>query len=365
MQMKKDNHICFFIGNLSNKGGTEKMTSSLSNQLVDSGYTVSIISLAPTKNIFFKLDERISIHSILEADVNFFLKFPQILYHLSSIVRRENIDILINVDIILSLFSLPLKIFITSLKIISWEHFNYKTNLGIKRRDYGRQLSKRYADAIVTLTDQDRDFYMEKNNPKAFILTISNFLEELPEKEALLENKKVISVGRFSYQKGFDILINVWSIVKKSVSSEGWVLQIIGDGEDKDMIKDKIKELGIDSSVEVIDAKENISNYYFDSSIYVMTSRFEGLPMVLIEAKSYGLPIVSFDCLTGPRALIEDGVDGYLLPLGDNELMAEKINDLIIDDKLRKGMGEEALRRAKQYSKAAIIEKWRMLFNDL
>lgn len=363
--MKKNKCICFFIGNLSNKGGTEKMTTSLANELVKSGYSVSIISLAPAKEVFFNVDERIRIYSVLQSDGNFILKYPQILYRLSTIAKEQSIDILINVDIILSLFSLPLKIFDKTLNIISWEHFNYKTNLGIKRRDYARELSKKYADAIVTLTEQDRNFYLENRKPQASMHTISNFIEELPDKEALLEATKVIAVGRFSYQKGFDILAEVWSIVKKNKDSDGWILQIIGDGDLKDDIKDKIKKLHIDYSVEIIDAKENISDYYLDSSIYVMTSRFEGLPMVLIESKSYGLPIIAFDCLTGPQDLVEDTVDGYLVEMGDLESMADKINMLMKDSNLRKSMGQKAKLNSLKFEKKNILKKWETLFDSL
>jgi glycosyltransferase involved in cell wall biosynthesis len=353
------------IGSISSGGGTEKITIALANRLSIDGYNVFIISLTMEQKLFFDIDKNIRLYSLFKRQKNYVIRFPQIIYMLEKKVKENKIDILINVDVILALFSLPLKIFNKNLKIISWEHFNYQTNLGITRRDYARVLSKKYANVIITLTEQDRNFYIDNGKSKIPVVSIANFLDNIPHTASALNNKTVIAVGRFSYQKGFDILIDVWKCVKSNKDSTDWILKIIGNGEDKEKIRKKIKELDLMSSIEIIDATKNIYDYYLSSSIYVMTSRFEGFPMVLLEAKSYGLPIVSFDCLTGPRELIKNGYDGYIIPFGNIQLMANKILNLMSDESKRIDMGKNAKKIVNNYSVNHIILKWKKLFNDL
>jgi glycosyltransferase involved in cell wall biosynthesis len=358
-------HICFFIGSVSGRGGTEKISIGLANSLVENGYNVSVISLSADTKTFFDIDKRIKLYSLFKSPKNYTLYFPLIGWKLYKQVKALKIDILVDVDVILSLFSLPVKLFNKKLKIISWEHFNYKTNLGVKRRDFARQLAKTYADTIVTLTEQDRKFYLEDGRSKVPVVFISNFLESMPDSMASLENKTVISVGRFAYQKGFDILIDVWKLVKLNSISKDWYLKIIGDGADKNTIKAKIKNLGLKSSIDIVDATSGIGELYLSSSLYVMTSRFEGLPMVLLEAESYGLPIISFDCLTGPGDIIRDGENGYLVPLGELQLMADKIIALMTDPSKRKAMGERAREDAFRFLKEVIVQKWEQLFDEI
>lgn len=361
--MKKT--ICFFLGNLSGIGGTERMTCNLANRLVDNDYNILIVGITMSRKPFFKFNDKVTIISLFEKQVKIMGLFPIITYQLQKLVSKYNVDVLINVDVILALFSLPIKMAKSSLKIISWEHFNYKTNLGVKGRTLSRYLSKKYADAIVTLTEEDKGYYEKHGTINGKILAISNFIIDIPSIHSQCEEHIVLAVGRFCYQKAFDDLIDVWNLVQMDSISNGWKLRIVGDGEDKMKVLDKIREYGLNSSVEILPSADDVSSFYSQSSIYVMTSRFEGLPMVLIESKFYGLPIVCLNCITGPKDMVENERDGFIINNRDFKEMANKICYLMRNDNVRKEMGKNALLDSRRFTPDSIIERWKSLLNSL
>ena len=172
-------------------------------------------------------------------------------------------------------------------------------------------------DEFIILTEEDREQW---NNPK--IKVIPNSLSFYPSEVSKCENKKIISVGRLEYQKGYDILIEVWKGVFEK--HKDWILEIYGEGSLRKELEEKIEKLGLENSLLLKGTVSNIQEKYLESSIYVMTSRYEGLPMVLIEAMACGLPLVSFDCPCGPKDVITDKEDGYICKLGNIEEMAKK-----------------------------------------
>lgn len=360
-----DKHICFFIGSISNGAGTERITVSLSNLFVKKGYQVSVISLCQSAAPFFELDKSIKLYSIFAKPCAFTLHYYQVFKRLYTYLKHERVDILINVDVILAIFSIPVKLFLSNMKIVSWEHFNYKSNLGVVRRDWGRKLSQRYADAIITLTEQDRSFYLEKKYNRAKVYSIPNFLNHFPSKRAEINSKYVLAVGRYTYQKGFDILIEIWNEIKMYSIAKDWKLRIVGNGEDREKLVTLAKNMNLLSSIEFCTAQKDISNYYITSSIYVMTSRYEGLPMVLLEALSYGLPIVSYDCLTGPREIVSDNVNGYIIPVDQKEIFVEKLIWLIENRDNRYNMQEKAIELSHRYSIDEAFNQWQKLFSTL
>jgi glycosyltransferase involved in cell wall biosynthesis len=214
-------------------------------------------------------------------------------------------------------------------------------------------------DALVVLTEKDVAWW--KKIKKATV--IPNLLPFCPEKTSTCTNKKVISVGRLSKQKGFDLLIRVWKIV--SMEHQDWSLYIYGSGELRnDLIKEIGKE-GLSDSMIIEKPVPDIQNKYTDSSIYVLSSRYEGFAMVLIEAMVCGLPIVSFDCPNGPSEIIKNGENGFLIKEGNIEAMANKICYLIDNEEKRISMGKNACQNVKQYMPELIMQKWIDLFSSL
>ena len=215
-------------------------------------------------------------------------------------------------------------------------------------------------DRFVVLTREDRANWGPLDN----ITAIPNARSFEPDIPSALETRRVLAVGRLCYQKGFDMLVDVWRKVCDVVPD--WTLRIVGSGESEDALRARIKELALDSRVEIVSAKPSeMPAIYRDASILVMSSRYEGLPMALLEGQASGLPIVSFACKCGPKDIIHDGVDGYIVPEGDIDAMAEKIIKIAGDTDLRKRMGAAALKASADYSESEVMGLWEELFRTV
>lgn len=352
--MKK---ICFLIGNLNNSGGTERVTTLIANALAQKNFQVSILSLADGKQSFFELEPDIKTYSLYPEKISFKKNFLGAVWLIRRFVTQNQIDTLVVVDSISCVFTVP-ALFGLKVKHICWEHFNFKVNLGVKYRDIGRKWAAKYCDYIVTLTHRDQELWKNNlSNIRSKIITIVNpstfeGIEHIPD----LDCKVVLAVGRYRHQKGYDLLLQAWSSV---TNKEGWKLVIVGEGEDKQKIIELCKFLKIDDTVEINSSTDNIAQYFKSASFYCMSSRFEGLPMVLLEAQSFGLPIVSFDCDTGPAELIDNEFSGYLVEPENIEKLSEAITKMINLDKdsyLR--MCINAKENVNNFKVDEIVKKW-------
>ncbi len=178
-----------------------------------------------------------------------------------------------------------------------------------------------------------------------------------------LDEKRVVSVGRLDHMKNFPSLINVFK--KVNVKHPDWILEIYGDGPEMSAIQEQIAHYGLQNVVLMKGFTDNIQNVMTQSSIFAFPSLSEGMPMSLLEAMECGLPVVSYDCPHGPREIITDGSDGYLIPVNDENMMADRICRLIEDEELRKEMGQAAKIKAQSYQIESIIDRWMNLFNEL
>ena len=245
-----------------------------------------------------------------------------------------------------------------------------------KRLQYGRRGLWAIADRIrsamdarhirafecfITLTQEDLGYWGHPANGQV----IPNFLSSVPAEPSPLTGKTVLAVGRFSYQKGFDRLLDAWAEVKENPLSLSWNLVLAGGGELRQELEDQVLRLGIQSSVTLLDAVKDMDTLYRSASILALSSRYEGLPMVLLEAQAYGLPVVSFDCQCGPRDVITPGKDGLLVPEGDVRGLSDALLSLMAAPEKRKAMGETARRRAARWDKDTIIVQWIKLFTEL
>ena len=351
-------HICFFSGDITNSGGTEKVASIIANELSkNKEYKISFVSLTEKKEEpFFNINSKIERHKLYDAPIRGITHILGICYKLESIVKNENIDILIDIDGILDMYSLVVKLF-TKIKVISWEHFNYYQHPHVKYRKYTRKLSGRFANAIVTLTNEDKGYYEKNIKIKCPIEFIHNPIMNLDKNYNYnLNSKTILSVGRLTYQKGFDILLDVANIVLKK--HEDWKWIILGEGEERQAIENKIKNLSLEEKVILKGNVSKVEAYYKTSSIFVLTSRYEGLPMTLLETKPFKLPIVSFDIKTGPNECILNNKNGYLIKNFDIEDMAEKINNLIENKNLRENFSNNALEDTEKFNLKNIMKKW-------
>jgi glycosyltransferase involved in cell wall biosynthesis len=219
-------------------------------------------------------------------------------------------------------------------------------------------------DALAVLTDDDLGQYRKElpdggGGPR--IARIRNALPPLPGGPSTLETPTVIAAGRLVPQKGFDMLVPAWAPVARR--HPDWRLRIYGGGRPFRFhaLRRIVFEHELYNEVLLMGRTERLGEEMARASLFVLSSRFEGLPMVIIEAMSKGLPVVAFDCPTGPREMIDDGVDGILVPEGDVEALGEAMAELIADPARRRRFGEAALEKARSYDIEAIGRQWEEL----
>lgn len=217
----------------------------------------------------------------------------------------------------------------------------------------------RRLDKLVVLTEKDRQAWVELDN----VVAIPDPLSLYPKTVSPLTEKRVIAVARYSHEKGIDLLLQAWAIVEKRVI--GWRLDVYGDG-DRTPYNRLMENLRIDSSrCKLHGRTDNVESEYVNSSIFVLSSRFEGFGMVLTEAMACGLPVVSFDCSWGPRSIITDGDDGLLVENGNVEALAAAFSKMMEDNSLRQSMAIAGIRNVQRYRLDYIAEQWRQLFESL
>jgi glycosyltransferase, group 1 family len=179
-----------------------------------------------------------------------------------------------------------------------------------------------------------------------------------------VKKKSVIAVGRLSFEKGFDYLIDVWKIINQRFPD--WILDMYGHGELKTELQNRIDTSGLSAVIKLKGVTNDIVTEYQSHSIYIMTSRNEGFPLVLIEASSCGLPIVSFDCPNGPNEIVMHGDNGFLVsPVGNVKMMASYLMQLMSDETLRKRMGCCSFELSKRFKLENIASEWINLYNQL
>lgn len=371
--------IVYNIAGTYNSGGMERVLANKADWLVKQGHEVVIVTTDQRgERPFFPLDERIKCYDLgVNYEENNGKSFINKLIHYPFKQRkhkRKLTELLqsLRADVVISMFCNDAS-FIPSIKDGSKKileiHFSR-----FKRLQYGRKGLWKLADEyrskqdakvaarfnrFVVLTEEDKEYWEGLKN----MCVIGNARSFVLPEPAKLENKTVIAVGRYSYQKGFDRLISAWHRVCQQKND--WTLHLVGDGELREELQKQIEELNLGDKVILGKAVTDMPTVYQEASILAMTSHYEGLPMVLLEAQAAGLPIVSFECKCGPKDVIEDGVDGFLVKEGDTDALAEKLLLLMDDEMLRKKMGGVAFSRSDRYAEDRIMQQWTDLFDDV
>lgn len=371
--------ILYNIAGTCHSGGMERVLANKANYLVKHGYEVTIVTTDQRgEKPFFSLDKRILCYDL---DINYeenngksffnkLIHYPFKQYkhkkRLSALLKR------LKADIVISMFCNDVS-FLPSIQDGSRKvleiHFSR-----FKRLQYGRKGLWKWADEyrskqdvkvasrfdrFVVLTEEDKGYWGDLKN----LCVIGNARSFVSPQPTSLENQKVIAVGRYSYQKGFDRLISAWSKVCQEM--HGWKLHLVGDGELRESLQQQINELNLSESVVLGKAETDMLSVYRSASILAMSSHYEGLPMVLLEAQAVGLPIVSFACKCGPKDVVEDGVDGFLVEEGDVDALTNCLLMLMKDEDLRKRMGAAAFARSERYTEERIMKRWMDLFEEV
>ena len=370
-------HLLYNIAGLYRPAGMERVLTDKANWLVSHGHRVTILTTEQKgRPNAFPLDARVQTRDLaIGYEDNNGGSLLDKLAHYPAKQRRHRkaLEVVLKElkpDIAISMFcnevNLLPRIKDGSKKVLE-VHFSR-----FKRLQYGRKglwalvdgyrsrqdlrLVKKYSRFVV-LTEEDKAYWGETGN----IRVIPNPVNFEPATPAPLDTKTVVAVGRYSHQKGLERLISAWSMLKKN----GWKLRLVGDGEKREALEKQIDTLGLKDKVVLGKEENDMAAVYGGASIVALSSRYEGLPMVLLEAQAFGVPVVSFDCKCGPREIIEDGKTGLIVPEGDIDALAKALERLMENDELRKEMGQNAFRSAGKWRTDAIMEKWTALFREI
>ncbi|WP_104504117.1 glycosyltransferase family 4 protein [Acinetobacter indicus] len=350
--MKK---VLFIINSLKYKSGTERVACILAN-LFDSylGCEVVVANRDTDKdNVAYQLNPNIKVCKIPGNYYDFYRG-------LNHTIKKKSPDYIIIHNMgKLSLFCSALNVKNSS--VISLEHVAFsKRPLFI--RFFSKILYKKY-NKIICLTENDKKDFQKIHQSVEVINNISTFDCEEYNYSYDIHSKNVIAIGRLTYQKNFLALLEAWKIILDKMDIGDWFLKIYGKGEDWEILDHFIKKYKL-KNVLLMGEVDNIISVYRSASFFVMSSRFEGLPMVLIEAQSLSLPIISFNCPHGPQEVIENNINGYLVKDQDINELSEKILKLIKDVEIRKRFSLCAYKHAHLYSKSQIVSKWLNIINE-
>jgi len=353
--------IAIVIQNITNRAGTERAVCNLANILKQyGGYSPVIVSLYSSGGeAAFQLHENIEIIHLgitkAKNKIEQITEYIKIASIIKDVCLKNKIEILMGTNVGINI---PLS-FVNVKKLIkiACEHRCYDDPSAFSK--FLRKIRYPKLDAVVTLTLTDAGRYSFCKN----VRTIPNSLSFIPKKHSDLRSNTILLIGRYTSQKNFENIIEAISLIKGKLGA--WRVRIVGDGEDKEKLQSLIIEKKLNEFVFLIPPTDNIEEEYLNSSLFVLCSRSEGLPMVLIEAKSCGLPVVSFDCPTGPADIVRDNIDGILVENGNIKALAEAVLKMIENPDLREKFGREAVKDAGRFSPARIFEMWESLFKEL
>lgn len=356
--------LLYITNGINGPGGLERVLSVKASMLAEQyGYKVAVLVLnSGDKNPFYSFSNQIIFYDIpaTGSPIRYFLSYRK---GIQKTVNQFQPDIISVCDDGLKGFFLP-RLIKTSAKWIYERHVskqiesNEKDNL-IKKTitkvkwQLMEMLAQKF-EYFVLLTEGNKDEWQKLNNIKV----IPNPLSFISNEKSSLENKTVLCVGKVSYQKGQDLLLKAWERVYQKFPD--WQLYLFGK-ENLDFLDTR----NLENNVSFFPPEKNIRQKYIESSVYVMSSRFEGFGMVLTEAMECGVPCVSFDCPSGPADIIKDGEDGFLVEKENADKLAEKLITLIENQELRKKMGAKAKENVKRFSAETILQKWDKLFKEL
>ena len=364
-------------------GGVERVLTLKANYFAEHfGYDITIIlTEGKNKPLFYPLSEKIK---VVNLDINFeelwscsFAK-KVVVYLRKQRLFRKRLSAELNrigPDITISLLRREIN-FINEIKDGSRKigelhinRANYRNFNSEKAGLFKRLFAKFWSysllyhlkrlDCLVVLTEKDRESWVELDH----VTVIPDPLSLYPQSVAPLTEKRVVSIARYSHEKGIDLLLKAWKEVEDNFGD--WQLDVYGDGERTPYVR-LIDELNIDRSRCHLHGRTNdVEREYCHSSLFVLSSRFEGFGMVMTEAMACGLPVVAFDCPWGPRSIINDGVDGLLAANGDVSDLAQKMGSVMGNGHLLTSMARSAVLNVQRYNIQHIAETWKRLFEEI
>lgn len=359
--------IAFISWDMSILGGVNQVVVTLANNLCHE-YDVYIVSLVKSLGeTQYTLDSKVhNIEYVMSGNCRGRELLLRGRTKLQNIIKKNGIDIVFLMGFQVSLPAI-LMIGKNKCKYVFCDHEALMSRWNEKKITLVRYLTAKMSDKVITLTEQNaKDYQKRFKLSKEKVGFIYNSISE-----KILENrgdynsdsKIILSVGRFSPEKGYDYLVEIAEKVLKQHSD--WKWYIYGNGETFSDIQGRIETKHLKDRIILKGEVSDVSKIYGQAALFVLTSKREGLPLVLLEAKANHLPCVSFDIVSGPREIIRDEIDGILIPPYDKEKMADAIEELISNQQLRKNMSLRADESLDKFSNEQIMRKWGTLIENL
>lgn len=340
---------------MSRTGGTERMAAWLANTLCET-HSVHMLSLRLSKgSVFYPLKDTVS-HETVPAFPGKLGIYKQIRW-IHSYIKSHGIDRVINVDMGMGFYGI-LAAKGTPARVITWEHGNYYNNWGSRLFPHLRRYAAKKSDAVVLLTEKDRQNYDTHIKNHAPITVIGN--------PATYHNhpydstsRTILSVGHLLANKGYHRVVEMGKKILPSRPDWKWV--ICGEGPERSRLEAEIRAAGLENQILLPGLTRDMDTQYKNAAIQVLTSDMEGLPMTLLEGKGWGLPLVAFDIMTGPSDIIDDGVNGYLIKPFDLEAMAGRLAALMDDCALRQRLSANSTVGMERFSERQLLRQWEEL----
>ncbi|CAG2142599.1 GalNAc-alpha-(1-_4)-GalNAc-alpha-(1-_3)-diNAcBac-PP-undecaprenol alpha-1,4-N-acetyl-D-galactosaminyltransferase [Cupriavidus campinensis] len=346
--------VCFLTGTLNAFAGAERMTAVIANALAARGYRVFILSLWDRASVF-PLHENVQHHALFEHRPSFKRAYLSTVLGIRRFVRAHGIDVLVEVDTMLTLFTMPAT-WGQRVRRIAWEHCHFDEDLGKPARKVARSLAARTHTHIVVLTEGDARRWQDALRPRAKIVHLPNPLPfPIPATPAPRDTKTVLAVGRLTPAKGFDVLIEAWAAVAQTAPD--WNLVIIGEGEERGRLEALRARLGLETRIALPGVLADVTGAYAHGAVFCLSSRYEGFGLVLIEAMAFGLPIVSTECERGPWELLGPD-DALLVPVEDAPALARALRRVIEAPALANELASRGRENARRFDIAQITDSW-------
>lgn len=361
--------ICFFSGDITRSGGTERAAVLVAQRLAEEFDVIFLSIMEQNKTTFFPVPESIPRH-VLTTAKKWKKPGPEylpLIPRLRRFLKNWKVDIIVDIDRILDLLTVPAAAGLP-VKLVAWEHFNYDyqwPSLPYRIfRKAAAAFTVRYADHIVTLTERDRENYCTRLGRQTGVSVIHNPVEFPWEPEDQKAREKIlITVGRLTRVKGTDLLAEL--APKLLDRHRDWKWYVLGEGEDRKLLETAVTRHHLEGRLILTGNVQDVKAYLKKASLYVMTSRAEGLPMCLLESVGCGVPCVSFDIATGPGEIIMDGKNGFLIPPFDMQQMTEKLSLLMENHTLRREFQKNTAKSREKFRLEPVILQWKKLLNTL
>jgi GalNAc-alpha-(1->4)-GalNAc-alpha-(1->3)-diNAcBac-PP-undecaprenol alpha-1,4-N-acetyl-D-galactosaminyltransferase len=349
-------------------GGAERVMSNIANYWTAKGWSITLITLATMDSDFYHLEtnvRRISLDrlgdssTVIAALKNNIVRLSELRKSIKKSKPHVVISFIDRMNVLTLVSTLGIAI-----PVVVCEHTDPRQSPPGGIWNLLRRKTYKWASAVVVLTSEVicelEEFVLKKR-----IHVIPNSALPVPKVDNpipfRIPTPSVIAMGRLVKLKGFDLLLEAFAKCNK----KQWSLMILGEGPEREHLHSIIEQFSLNSQVYLVGRVPEPKIYLQQADLFVLSSHYEGFPMAIIEAMSCGLPIVSFDCPTGPRDIIRNGIDGLLVPAEDVDSLAKAMNRLMENARERKTMGKFALQVVERFSESSIMKKWEKLIVDV